>query len=84
MSVKQLEMMQKIGFLGMLLGTLGASLLGNMLNGKNERKQIEPDRIFNEALSFIYFWNQRYYQNKSKFDVVFSKNKLPKLKDEYM
>ena len=37
----------------MLLGTLGASLLGNTLNGKNERKQIEPDRIFNEASSFI-------------------------------
>ena len=25
---------KKTGFLGMLLGTLGATLLGNMLNGK--------------------------------------------------
>ena len=28
------EKKQKIGFLSMLLGTLGASLLGNMLTGK--------------------------------------------------
>ena len=27
---------QKVGFLSMLLGTLGASLLGNLLTGKGE------------------------------------------------
>ena len=29
---------QKLGFLGMLLGTLGASLLGNMLSANKEGK----------------------------------------------
>ena len=31
---KAVEIETKGGFLGMLLGTLGASLLGNMLTGK--------------------------------------------------
>ena len=31
---KAIEIETKGGFLGMLLGTLGASLLGNMLTGK--------------------------------------------------
>ena len=32
--LKQLKMKQKRGFLSVLLGTLGASLLGNLITGK--------------------------------------------------
>ena len=40
---------QKVGFLGMLLGTLGASLLGNLLTSKGiyragKGKGIEPEK----------------------------------------
>ena len=44
------------GIIGMLLGTLGASLLGNLLTGKGtiraEKGQLELARIFN-AVSFF-------------------------------
>ena len=52
---------QKGGFLSMLLGTLGASLLGNMLAGNGINRAGEgfirevygsKKRIFNTALSF--------------------------------
>ena len=48
---------QKGGFLGMSLGTLGASLLGNLLTGKGAqlelvKTQLELARIFN-ATSFF-------------------------------
>ena len=33
--------MKKGGFLDMLLGTLGASLIGNLLTGKGERRASE-------------------------------------------
>ena len=52
---------QKRGFLAMLLDTLGASLLGNLLTGKG-----------------------KYYQNEPKFNCVYSRNNLPKIKDKYM
>ena len=34
--IKNEEKQQKVGFLSMLLGTLGASLIGNLLTGKVE------------------------------------------------
>ena len=47
---------QKGGFLGMLLGTLGASLLGNLLKGKGTiragKEQLEQVKIFNATPSF--------------------------------
>ena len=48
---------QKGGFLGMSLGTLGATLLGNLLTGKGAqlelvKTQLELARIFN-ATSFF-------------------------------
>ena len=58
---------QKEGFLSMLLGTLGASLLGNLLAGKGTIKADDEEhlelmkalldqvRIFNVALSFNKF-----------------------------
>ena len=50
---------QKSGFLSMLLGTLGDSLLGNLLTGKAQleqvKAQLEQTKIFNAALSFHKF-----------------------------
>ena len=50
---------QKGEFLGMLLGTLGASLLGNLLRGKAElelvKALLEQSRIFNAASSLNKF-----------------------------
>ena len=47
---------EKEGLLGMLLGTLGASLLGNLLTGKGRirqgREQLEQVKIFN-ATQFL-------------------------------
>ena len=82
---------QKGGFLGMLLGTLGASLLGNLWTSKGTiwvgegtfrggegRQQV---RIFNAALFFNNFEIQKYYQNEPKLNGVYSRNNLPKIKD---
>ena len=49
---------QNGGFLGMLLGTVGASLLGNLLTGKDTiRAQLQQDKIFNAGSSFNKVWN---------------------------
>ena len=52
---------QKSGFIETLLGTLGVSLLGNMLAGKAIMRvggeKLEQARIFNAVSSFLYFWN---------------------------
>ena len=54
---------QKGEFLSMLLGTLGASLLGNLLAGKNTieqvKAQVELARILNAASSFNKLWNKK-------------------------
>ena len=47
---------QKGGFLRMLLGTVGARLLGNQL--EQVKTKIEQARIFN-ASSFHKFWNTK-------------------------
>ena len=39
---------QKGGFLGMLLGTLGASLLGNVLSGKGNARAGYGDHLQNK------------------------------------
>ena len=54
---------QKGEFLSMLLGTLGASLLGNLLAGKNTIEQVKAQvglaRILNAASSFNKLWNKK-------------------------
>ena len=45
----------------MLLDTLSASLLENLLTGKG-----------------------KYYQNEPKFNCIYSRNNLPKIKDRYI
>ena len=46
-----------------------------------EKPQLEQGSIFNEVASFNYFKIQKYYQNKPKFNDVYLKNNLPKIKD---
>ena len=85
---------QKERFLSMLLGTLGASLLGNMLAGKGVIRARElTARVGSKkpSLKKIFlipphpltnFEIQMYYQNKSRFNGVYSRDNLPdKIKD---
>ena len=73
------------GFLEMLLGTLGASLLGNMLIRKgilragygNKKKLISPHPLANIEME--------YYQNEPRFNGVYSRENLPeKIKDGHV
>ena len=72
---------QKRGFLSMLLGTLGASLLGNLLSGKGflragegiKKKSLMP------AHPLTNFEITEYYENEPRFNGVFSRNNLPKM-----
>ena len=51
---------KKGGFLSMLLGTLGASLLGNLLTGKGiVRADTGKNGIFDAASSFNKPWNTK-------------------------
>ena len=80
---------QKSGFLNMLLGTLGASLLGNILAGKGINRAGEG--IARAGYGKNGFWMlphpltnfeiQKYYQNEPRFDGVYSRDNLPKIKD---
>ena len=61
----------------MLLGTLAASLLGSRLTGKGiigaGEDTIRPVRIF-DAVSSFNFEMEKCYQNKPKFNGVYSRN----------
>ena len=74
---------QKGGFLSMLLGTLGASLLGNTLaaKGMNRAREaiiragygstgflIQKKKIFDAASYVTNFEIQKYYQNELRFN----------------
>ena len=80
---------QRGGFLSMLLGTLGASLLGNLLTGKcimragdgivraGEGSKKTP---LNSLLPFHPLTNiemSEYYKNEPRFNGVYSRNNLP-------
>ena len=77
----------------MLLGTLGASLLGNMLAGKGiVRAGSGIKKRKRNCKSWLWKLNgflmlprpltnfeiQKYYQNESRFNGVYSRNNLPK------
>ena len=71
---------QKGRFLSMLLGTLGASMIENILAGKGivraglwkrMRFLMPPHPLTN-------FEIQKYYQNEPRFNAIFSRNNLPK------
>ena len=73
---------QKGGFLSMLLGTLGATLLGNLLMGgkgivhagegtKKTLNLLPPHPLTNLEIS-------QYYKNEPRFNGVYSRDNLPK------
>ena len=81
---------QRGGFLGMLLGTLGASLLGNLLTGGKGIMRAGDGIVragsgskrknLNSLLSFHSLTNieiNEYYKNEPRFNGVYSKNNLP-------
>ena len=55
-TIKNEAKKQKVAFLRMLLGTLGSSLLGNLLTSKAKLEQVKAQlelvRIFNATSSF--------------------------------
>ena len=72
---------QKGGFLSMLFGTLGASLLGNLLSGKGflragegikKNSLMPPHPLTNFEII-------QYYENEPSFNGVYSRNNLPKM-----
>ena len=81
---------QKGGFLSMLLGTLGASLLGNLLTGKGIVRAGEgivragygssiKKRALNPQHPPTNFEIKDYYENEPRFNGVYSRDNLPKL-----
>ena len=81
---------QRGGFLSMLLGTLGASLLGNLLTGGKGivragvgvvRAGEGVKKKLNSLLPFHPLTNfeiSEYYKNEPRFNGVYSRNNLPK------
>ena len=84
---------QKGGFLSMLLGTLGASLLGNILEGKGIVRADSGSKKgkgivragYGKKMGFSIpshpltnFEIQKYYQNEPRLNGVYSRNNLPK------
>ena len=80
---------QKGGFLSMLLGTLGASLLGNLLAGKGIVRAGSGNKTgkswYWKIMGFLMpphpltnFEIQKFYQNEPRFNGVYSRNNLPK------
>ena len=73
---------QRGGFLSMLLGTLGASLLGNLLTGGKGivRAGEGSKKKLNSLLPFHPLANieiNEYYKNEPRFNGVYSRNNLP-------
>ena len=65
---------QKVGFLGLLLGTLGVSLIGNLLAGKRINWTGEG------TTNLTNFEIKRHYQNEPKFNGAYSRINLPIVK----
>ena len=81
---------QRGGFLSMLLGTLGASLFGNLLTGgkgivRAGEGVIRAGEGVKKKLNFLLpfhpltnFEIREYYKNEPKFNCVYSRDNLPK------
>ena len=69
----------------MLLGTLGASLLGNLLTGKGTitmgEGRIKAGQYIMPPHPLTYFEIQKYYQREPKFNGVYLRNNFTKTKD---
>ena len=78
---------QKGGFLSMLLGTLGVSLLVNILAGKGINRAGEgvvsvlKNGFLMPPRPLTNFEIQKYYQNKPKLNGVYSRDNLLKIND---
>ena len=97
-TIKNEKKEQKGGLLSMLLGTLGARLLGDLLaknlSGKGTVRAGEGflragEGILKKALMpphpLTNFKIQEYYKNEPRFNSVYSRDKLPKtIKMEHM
>ena len=81
---------QKEGFLSMLLGTLGASLLGNLLTGKEIVRAGEGKERAGSGSSvtktplipphpLTNFEIKDYYENEPRFNGVYSGDNLPQI-----
>ena len=73
---------QRGGFLSMLLGTLGASLLGNSLTGANDVTRVgEGIKKKSDLLIPFHpltnFEISEYYENEPRFNGVYSRDNLP-------
>ena len=76
----------------MLLGTLGDILTGWGINRAGEGiviavmeikdKIMKTKWIFNALHAFNNFKMQKYYQNEPRFNGVYSRDNLPRIKDE--
>ena len=86
---------KEVEFLGMLLGTIGASLSGNSLGSKRVKAKIPEKGVMRAGERTIRagegrlmslnvltnFEIQKYYQNQPKFNGVYLRNNLAKIKD---
>ena len=62
---------QKVGFLSMLLGTLGVSLLGNLLSGKGIVRavlEIKKEKEFQELVMVIFYKIKWIFNTASSFN----------------
>ena len=72
-TIKNEAKKQNGGVLTILFGTLGASLLGNLLTGKRtirtseaeDKTQLKHVGIFNVASSFNKFWNTKIFSKET-------------------
>ena len=88
-TIKNNTKKQEGGFLSMLLGTLGASLLGNLLTGKGMCRTGKGMNRTGQGLKkkFIPFHPltnfeiMNYFKDVKGFNGVFSRNNLPKFKN---
>ena len=85
-TIKNKTKEQKGEFLSMLLGTLRASLLGNLLTGKGIERAGEGtvrarEGIKKKALMLPHpltnFEIRKYYENEPRFNGVYSRDNLP-------
>ena len=78
---------QKRGFLSMLLGTLGAPLLANLLTGKGTVRAGEGTMRAGEEIKkalmpphpLTNFETREYYENEPRLNGVLSRDNLPKI-----
>ena len=77
---------QKGGFLSLLLGTLAAKILGNALAGKSKNRSRwgsnkSKQKLLMSTHPLSNFEIQKCYQKEPKFNGVYARNKLSKIKD---